>query len=164
MSPPGDDDDEDKSTTTSGVDEDMVLPKKLTMDGNIEDDSSCPQKVTDLKKSVGNYDRKYFDWLKSVKSYSSMDGLDLGSALSSPNDLSKGRKSGTSSMDINVRPYTLPIMEDDSLISTSPSTPSPKSSVRISRSDADNVHLTIAKMAAAHNHEHCSPGLLTCRS
>ena len=164
MSPPGDDDDEDKSTTTSGVDEDMVSPKKLTMDGNIEDDSSCPQKVTDLKKSVGNYDRKYFDWLKSVKSYSSMDGLDLGSALSSPNDLSKGRKSGTSSMDINVRPYTLPIMEDDSLISTFPSTPSPKSSVRISRSDADNVHLTIAKMAAAHNHEPCSPRLMTCRS
>lgn len=164
MSPPGDDDDEDKSTTTSGVDEDMVSPKKLTMDGNIEDDSSCPQKVTDLKKSVGNYDRKYFDWLKSVKSYSSMDGLDLGSALSSPNDLSKGRKSGTSSMDVNVRPYTLPIMEDDSLISTFPSTPSPKSSVRISRSDADNVHLTIAKMAAAHNHEPCSPRLMTCRS
>jgi hypothetical protein len=164
MLPPDDVDDEDKNTTTSGVDEDKLSPKKLTMDGNNEDDSCCTQKVTDLKKSIGNYDRKYFDWLKSVKSYSSMDGLDLGSSSSLPHDSSKGRKSETSPLDVSIRPYTLPMMEDDSLISPLPSTPSPKSSVRISRSDADNVHLTIAKMAAAHNHEHCSPGLMTCRS
>jgi hypothetical protein len=161
MSPPVADE-EDKNTSNSGVDEDNL--KELTMDDINEDDSSCPQKVTDLKKSIGNYDRKYFDWLKSVKSYTSMDGLDLGSSSSSPNDSSKGRKSGTSPLDVNIKPYTLPMMKDDSVISPLPSTPSPNSSVRISRSDADNVHLTIAKMAAAHNHEHCSPGLMTCRS
>jgi len=61
--------------------------------------------------------------------------------------------------------------------STSPGTPS-KNSVRISRSDADNVHLTIASMAVLHQqlstnfhqqmsptfHQQMSPTFTACSS
>jgi len=134
---------EDMLDSISGharVDEENLSPK-LTLDGN-EDDSSYPPKITStgLKTAVGNYDHKYFDWLKTIESYSSMAGLDL-----------EPSSNGTS-LDANGRPYTPPLMKDGSL------TPLSNTCVRISRSDADNVHLTIAKMAAAH--EHCSPGLM----
>jgi len=130
------------------------LPPKLTLDENGGQSSHHP-KITGLKMAVGNYDHKYFDWLKTIDSYSSMAGLDLESSSFSSND-SKGRETNGTSLDVNGRPYTPPMMKDGSL------TPLSNTCVRISRSDADNVHLTIAKMAAAH--EHCSPGLMTCRS
>mmetsp|Transcript_41107 Transcript_41107/g.44580 ORF Transcript_41107/g.44580 Transcript_41107/m.44580 type:complete len:694 (+) Transcript_41107:141-2222(+) len=145
---------EDMPESTSGharVDEENLSPK-LTLDGN-EDDSSYPPKITGtgLKMAVGNYDHKYFDWLKTIESYSSMAGLDLEPSSFSSHD-SKGRETNGTSLDANGRPYTPPLMKDGSL------TPLSNTCVRISRSDADNVHLTIAKMAAAH--EHCSPGLM----
>mmetsp|Transcript_20884 Transcript_20884/g.42476 ORF Transcript_20884/g.42476 Transcript_20884/m.42476 type:complete len:110 (-) Transcript_20884:322-651(-) len=60
----------------------------------------------------------------------------------------------------NERPQTPPTMLENSLSQT-PSSRSSVSSVRISRSDANNVHLTIASMAAVHQ-QHPSPTIMAC--
>ena len=103
---------------------------------------------SDVRKSINSrYDHKYSGRLQPIASCCSLVGLGLAES--------------SSMMDSNTEPTTPPTKLDASYDSTPPRTPS-KSSVCISRSDADNVHLTIANMAALH--QNLSPTLTTCNS
>eukprot|EP00537_Pseudo-nitzschia_pungens_P011129 CAMPEP_0172387432 /NCGR_PEP_ID=MMETSP1061-20121228/4730_1 /TAXON_ID=37318 /ORGANISM="Pseudo-nitzschia pungens, Strain cf. pungens" /LENGTH=578 /DNA_ID=CAMNT_0013117061 /DNA_START=362 /DNA_END=2098 /DNA_ORIENTATION=- len=79
--------------------------------------------------------------------------------------LGLGLAESSSMMDGNERPQTPPTMWNEFATSLppTPSSRSSVSSVRISRSDANNVHRTIASMAAGHQ-QMSSPGLMTCNS
>lgn len=101
--------------------------------------------------TANRYDHKYSDRLQSIESCCSLVGLGLA---------------GASSM---VAPGCNKEPETPKLASTNNSSytdylalsPESKSSVRISRSDADNVNLTIASMMALNQ---SSPNVTTCRS
>lgn len=121
---------------------DEKLSPKLTLDTNRG--LLCPQPSIKMKSAGSVYDHKYFDRFQPIESCSSLVGLVLVDN------------------EANARPHT-PVMMTDTSMSSSASTPSSSnSSVRISRSDADNVHLTIASMASIYQHP--LPTFMTCRS
>ena len=121
------------------------LSPKLTLDTNCG--LPCPQPSIEMISARSRYDHKYSGQLKPIDSFHPLVGLSFAES--------------SSMMDDNARPQTPPPMLDTS-VSSLPPTPSSNSSVRISRSDADNVHLTIASMAAIH--QQSSPTLTTCKS
>ncbi len=98
------------------------------------------------KSTNTRYVQKYSSRLQPIESCCSLVGLGF-------------TESSSPIMDSNPGHTTPPPILDSSIDSTPPGTPL-KTSVRLSRSDADNVHLTIANMAVLHQ-EH-SPSLTAC--
>ena len=95
------------------------------------------------------YAHNYSDRLQPIESCCSLVGLGL-------------TESSSSLIGSKTDPATPPRKLDGLLIDcTPPGTPS-KASICISRSDADNVHLTIANMAVLH--QELSPTLTVCNS
>ena len=113
---------------------------------NLGIDFAFMQSDTKTKFANTRYVQKYSSRLEPIESCCSLVGLGL-------------TESSASVMDSNPGHTTPPPILDSSIDSTPPGTPS-KTSVRLSRSDADNVHLTIANMAVLHQ-EH-SPSLTAC--
>lgn len=116
--------------------------KKLDSSNNFTE-SSPKSKSTNTRN-----DHNYFGRLKHIESSCSLVGLGLA-------------ESSSSTIDYNAEPGTPPTKLDTFISSTPPRTPS-MTSVRISRSDADNVHLTIASMAV--HYQQPSPTLMACNS
>ncbi len=100
------------------------------------------------KSANSMYFHNYSGRLQPIESCSSLVGLGL-------------TESTSSLMGSKMDPATPPTKLDALIDCTPPGTPS-KTSICISRSDADNVHLTIANMAVLH--QELSPTLTACSS
>ena len=111
----------DSSSSHDGV-------KKLNPSSNLPQTKSGKK----LEATNSRYGRKHSLRLQPIESYSSLVRIGLSESSSSIKE-----------------PTTPPKKSHAFFDSRSPGTPS-KNSVRISRSDADNVHLTIASMAVFH--------------
>jgi len=114
---------------------------------DLKSDLSHAQSSNKLKSPSSRYDRDYFGRLQHIESCCSLVGLGLAES--------------SSSMDSNAEPATPPKNLNTIIDSTFPRTPT-NDSVRISCSDADNVHLTIASMAVFHQQP--SPTMTACYS
>ena len=118
--------------------------------------SSCAEKTEELsarssdkpKPTKRKTDHKYVGRLKPIESCCSLVGLDL-------------TEPSSSMADSNGEPSTPPSKLNASINVHSPRISS-KSSVRISRCDAENIHLTIARMALLH--QQSSPTISACSS
>ena len=165
--------DDDPTSRLVRVDE-VMFPKnkKTAMHGKGRNDASSTfhsQKLRSTTLAVSGYDDRHFDWMESIRSHSSLLDNVVPSPSSAMKDFecihSRGKK-GLSFQQKNEKPYTSPIIEVDSTIDSITTLSSNSTAVRISRSDPNNVHSTIADMAAAHEHspryEHCSPRYEHC--
>ena len=140
----------DNETSTNELGSDMN-PSSVTRiccaADNFDPNSDCDKKFNP-SIDLPRYSHKYSTRLKPIESYCSLVGLGL-------------TESSSSIIDFNPEPSTPLTKLGDFTDSTPPGTLS-KTSVCISRSDADNVHLTIANMAVLHQEK--SPTLTACSS
>jgi len=146
----------DVSSTTkleSGINQASAAEKHCEM--NDEDKQLNPRKEfiytqwgNKAKSANSMYFHNYSGRLQAIESCSSLVGLGLS-------------ESSSTLMGSKIDPATPPRKLDALIDCTPPGTPS-KTSICISRSDADNVHLTIANMAVLH--QELSPTLTACRS
>jgi len=105
---------------------------------------------TSLIKPSDNYIRKYSGRLLPIESCSSLVGLGVSNSSLSVVDSNQEPSTPTKKLDA--------FMGIDSSSQMSPS----KATVRVSLSDADNVHYTIASMAVLH--QQSSPRMMACES
>ena len=110
--------------------------------------SSHAKPIEEAKATNGMRGRIYASRLEPIESCCSLVGLGL-------------TESSSAIMDSNMDPATPPTKLDVSA-DYSPDMTSSNCSVRISRSDADNVKKTICSMAI--DHQQLSPTLTACKS